>query len=61
MKRHDISDQLTIYTLESSLRDPKCMLGDMWHDLMVGRELLWQLALRDIRAQYCHFEIPVSA
>ena len=44
--------KVTVYTPESSLRDPTRMLRNMFHDLIAGRELAWQLAVRDIRAQY---------
>lgn len=43
---------LTVYTPESSLRHPEHMLRGMLLDLLNGRELAWQLAIRDIRAQY---------
>lgn len=43
---------ITVYSPDSSIRHPARMLADMLHDLMVGRELAWQLAVRDIRAQY---------
>ena len=43
---------ITVYTPESSLRHPARMLATMFHDLVAGRELAWQLAVRDIRAQY---------
>jgi lipopolysaccharide transport system permease protein len=42
----------TVYSPDSSLRHPARMLADMLHDLIVGRGLAWQLAVRDIRAQY---------
>lgn len=41
-----------VYTPDSSLSHPFRMVADMFHDLDAGRELSWQLALRDIRAQY---------
>lgn len=44
--------KITIYTPESSLRNPAGLLREMLHDLLAGRELAWQLALRDIKAQY---------
>lgn len=44
--------KITVYTPESSLRNPARMLREMFGDLLAGRELAWQLALRDIRAQY---------
>ena len=43
---------ITVYTSESSLRHPARVLATMFHDLVAGRELAWQLAVRDIRAQY---------
>jgi len=43
---------ITVYTPESSVRHPARMLATMFHDLVAGRELAWQLAVRDIRAQY---------
>ncbi len=46
------SRQSTIYTPESSLARPSKMLREMIQDLVAGRELAWQLAVRDIRAQY---------
>lgn len=43
---------VTVYTPDSSLRNPvkmtRAMLGDLWR----GRELAWRLAVRDISAQY---------
>ncbi len=42
----------TVYSPDSPMRHPVRMLGDMVDDLIAGRELAWQLALRDIRAQY---------
>lgn len=44
--------KVTIYTPESSFRNPGKMLRDMIGDLVAGRGLAWQLALRDIKAQY---------
>jgi lipopolysaccharide transport system permease protein len=46
------ASNVTIYTPESQIRHPKRLLFDMFRDLFAGRELAWQLALRDIRAQY---------
>jgi lipopolysaccharide transport system permease protein len=43
---------LTVYTPDSSMRHPVRMMADMVRDLIAGRELAWQLAVRDIRAQY---------
>ncbi|MFH2046110.1 MAG: ABC transporter permease [Pseudomonadota bacterium] len=45
-------NNITVYTPESSLRNPMHMLRDMFRDLFAGRELATQLAKRDIRAQY---------
>jgi len=42
----------TVYTPESSIHHPARMLADMFRDLIGGRQLAWQLAVRDIRAQY---------
>lgn len=44
--------KITIYTPESALRNPRKMLTGMLHDVWNGRELAWQLAVRDIKAQY---------
>jgi lipopolysaccharide transport system permease protein len=44
--------EITIYTPESSLRNPLRLLHDMFRDLINGRELAWRLAVRDISAQY---------
>ena len=44
--------KVTVYSPESSLRNPTRMVRNMFHDLIAGRELAWQLAVRDIRAQY---------
>ena len=46
------SRQVTIYTPDSPLRNPVKMLSEMIRDLAASRELAWQLALRDIKAQY---------
>ncbi len=43
---------IIVYTPESSLRNPAAMLRGMLYDLLSARELSWQLAVRDIRAQY---------
>lgn len=45
-------NKITIYTPESSLRNPLRLLHDMFRDLINGRELAWRLAVRDISAQY---------
>lgn len=44
--------KVTIYTPEPLLRHPGKELRAMCGDLLAGRELAWQLASRDIRAQY---------
>ena len=41
-----------VYTPESSLAQPRLLVSDMLRDLAACRELAWQLATRDIRAQY---------
>ena len=43
---------ITVYSPDSSIRHPARMLADMLHDVFAGRQLAWQLAVRDIRAQY---------
>ncbi|MDT8379832.1 MAG: ABC transporter permease [Desulfotignum sp.] len=47
-----MTHKITIYTPESALRTPGKMLAGMIHDVWNGRELAWQLAVRDIKAQY---------
>jgi lipopolysaccharide transport system permease protein len=47
-----MTNKITIYTPESALRNPRKMLAEMLHDVWTGRELAWQLAVRDIKAQY---------
>jgi len=44
--------QITIYTPQSCMTNPVKMIRSMFKDLISGRELAWQLAVRDIRAQY---------
>lgn len=46
------STTTTVYTADSSLRNPVGLLGAMTRDLWLGRELAWRLAVRDISAQY---------
>lgn len=41
-----------VYSPESSLQDPRRFLSEMKSDLLRGRELAWQLFLRDLKAQY---------
>lgn len=45
-------EHLTIYSPESPLSNPTGMIRKMLRDLFAGRELAWQLAVRDIRSQY---------
>lgn len=45
-------NNITIYTPESSLRNPVHMMRKMFRDLMASRDLAWQLAMRDIKSQY---------
>lgn len=47
-----LEEHVTIYTPQSSITTPVKMIGTMFKDLFTGRELAWQLAVRDIRAQY---------
>jgi lipopolysaccharide transport system permease protein len=44
--------KVSVYTPESALRAPGRLAMEMLHDLLKSRELAWQLALRDIKAQY---------
>jgi len=48
----DQQTPITVYTPESSISHPVKMLRQMFADLGRGRELAWQLAVRDIKAQY---------
>ena len=41
-----------LYTPDSSLRNPRRLLSEMWRDLRASRELAWRLTIRDISAQY---------
>jgi len=50
--RGEYSLKTTIYTPDSSLRDLSQIPGKIVNDIKAARELAWQLALRDIRAQY---------
>ncbi|MFC1881328.1 ABC transporter permease [Thermodesulfobacteriota bacterium] len=43
---------LIVYTPDPLMRHPARMMTDMVRDLIAGRELAWQLAVRDIRARY---------
>lgn len=45
-------EAVTRYTPDSPVRHPGKMFRSMFCDLLSARELSWQLALRDIRAQY---------
>ncbi len=44
--------KIVVYSPESSIAGPVKLIGGMFGDLMAGRELAWQLTVRDIRAQY---------
>lgn len=44
--------KVRIYSSGSAFSSPWAYLGEMWSDLMEGRELAWQLAVRDIKAMY---------
>ena len=52
MSKMIATDPVTVYTPDSSLRDPVRLMGEMLRDLWAGRELAWRLAVRDISAQY---------
>ncbi len=41
-----------VYAPESELRRPFKMLGAMFKDLLLARELAWRLFVRDVSAQY---------
>ncbi|MBW4517917.1 MAG: ABC transporter permease [Timaviella obliquedivisa GSE-PSE-MK23-08B] len=41
-----------VYTPEGTLRHPRQLFRQMWHDLLASRELAWRLMVRDISAQY---------
>lgn len=41
-----------VYSPEPALQNPSKVVREMFRDLFAGRELAWQLALREIRAQY---------
>lgn len=44
--------RVMVYSQESSLARPGLMVKEVVRDLFASRELAWQLAVRDIRAQY---------
>ncbi|MCF6153860.1 MAG: ABC transporter permease [Candidatus Brocadia sp.] len=44
--------RVTVYTPDSSLRNPLKMIREMLGDLAASRELSWRLAVRDICAHY---------
>lgn len=54
MKSVETASELSVtrYSADSRLQHPAHMVRDMFRDLVVGRELAWRLAVRDIRAQY---------
>jgi lipopolysaccharide transport system permease protein len=43
---------LAVYTPKNRLRQPIVLFRQMWQDLLLSRELAWQLMRRDIKAQY---------
>lgn len=45
-------ERVTVYTPDSSLRNPVKMIREMFGDLAASRELSWRLAVRDICAHY---------
>lgn len=45
-------ERITVYTPDSSLRNPAKMIREMFADLAASRELSWRLAVRDICAHY---------
>lgn len=45
-------DDVTVYSAESSLRNPAIFVRMMLRDLLASRELAWRLAVRDVSAQY---------
>lgn len=47
-----MSEQITVYTADSPLRNPGQLFREMKRDLLASRELAWRLFLRDIQAQY---------
>ncbi len=44
--------KLTVYSPDSSLKNPASLLRAIVSDIVSGRELAWRLAVRDISAQY---------
>lgn len=50
--RQSARDRITVYTPESPLRHPVRMLGQMFKDLWLARDLAWRLTVRDVSAQY---------
>ena len=49
-----------VYTPDSAAQTPGLLLGDLWRDLLAGRELAWRLAVRDISAQYRQAALGVA-
>ena len=45
-------NEITVYTPDSSLRQPGKLFAGMLRDLFACRGLAWRFAMRDIRAQY---------
>ena len=48
----DRQAEIVVYTPESQLRRPGCLLRDMFHDLLASRGLAWRLFVRNISARY---------
>jgi len=47
-----IKTHRVVYRSQSSIRDPRQLLQQMYRDLLASRELAWRLLVRDISAQY---------
>jgi len=46
------TEPVRVYTPQSSVRNIKALLGEMWRDLKGSRDLAWRLLVRDISARY---------
>lgn len=47
-----MNKEIRVYTPESLIKRPRVLIGEMWKDLMQGRDLARRLAVRDFRALY---------
>jgi lipopolysaccharide transport system permease protein len=47
-----MSKEVRVYTPESSIRNPRVLIGEMFKDLRGGHDLAVRLAIRDFRAMY---------